>query len=285
MKPVTPPEYDFFSSFTSLVSRKQAGLDKDILLFISESIKERYSEYMSKKNRPETVSLIHRSPQEKLALQKCYDNSAKFKNDLLPEESTDEDAFILRCPYCQLNFANTWDHFLPREEFPDYSVFHPNLIRSCHDCNDTKKIFHVIPSRKTLHPYYDNLSFQYLRCSIDLKTTLFATYYIETSSSDELFDPYVAGIVHEHFNLFGLERKFRSEASRKLSDFYIAVKNVFSASAKPLKQVQVYTLVDDHLSALRALGEGVNCWEYAFWSAMRLSTKLFDYLRLLGISE
>lgn len=42
------------------------------------------------------------------------------------------------CALCGRTSASTIDHFLPKQWFPEYSIFHLNLIPCCDPCNRTK---------------------------------------------------------------------------------------------------------------------------------------------------
>ncbi|GAA5509516.1 hypothetical protein [Novipirellula caenicola] len=62
-----------------------------------------------------------------------------------------------RCPLCWQRTVGTLDHYLPKAEFPIYSVLPINLIPACIDCNKLKS--DEVPrkaSEQTIHPYFDN---------------------------------------------------------------------------------------------------------------------------------
>ena len=42
------------------------------------------------------------------------------------------------CPYCVVNSANTTEHILPKEKYPEYAVNVKNLIPGCGECNSAK---------------------------------------------------------------------------------------------------------------------------------------------------
>lgn len=44
----------------------------------------------------------------------------------------------LVCPLCGLTLCDQLDHYIPRDTMPEFSVFTPNLIPLCHDCNEEK---------------------------------------------------------------------------------------------------------------------------------------------------
>lgn len=73
--------------------------------------------------------------------------------------------FAARCPFCGISESSTLDHYLPKEQYPEYSVFPSNLVPSCAVCN-TRKRDRILEEgtnvRMFLHPCYDlipNLEF------------------------------------------------------------------------------------------------------------------------------
>jgi hypothetical protein len=72
------------------------------------------------------------------------------------------------CSFCAHGTPKSLDHFLPKSEFPEYSIFPLNLIPCCSDCNHDKSEYVAKSEEKQyLHPYYDDVSaLQWLECKI-----------------------------------------------------------------------------------------------------------------------
>lgn len=76
------------------------------------------------------------------------------------------------CPMCGSFFTTNLDHYFPKEDFPEWSVFSKNLIPACH-CNIRRK--RILTGKhshreRVLHPYYDNfLAQRLIGCSISPK--------------------------------------------------------------------------------------------------------------------
>ncbi|MGB3838704.1 MAG: hypothetical protein WA930_06290 [Rhodanobacter sp.] len=65
---------------------------------------------------------------------------------------------VARCPFCGISESSTLDHYLPKERYPEFSVFPKNLVPSCAVCNTRKRdrILDVGTNvRMFLHPCYD----------------------------------------------------------------------------------------------------------------------------------
>jgi hypothetical protein len=62
------------------------------------------------------------------------------------------------CPMCgEAGTPNTLDHFLPKQDFPDFSILPLNLVPACDICQGHKLTRYTGPDgRLFLHPYYDS---------------------------------------------------------------------------------------------------------------------------------
>lgn len=62
------------------------------------------------------------------------------------------------CPFCGgLGHVRTLDHYLPKANFPVYSVHPSNLVPCCRDCNTGKNAsFGQFSHEQPLHPYLDH---------------------------------------------------------------------------------------------------------------------------------
>ena len=64
---------------------------------------------------------------------------------------------IRTCPMCGALRAGTLDHLLPKEDFPEFAIFGPNLVPGC-SCNTLRgRTLTGGPNERILHPYYDDV--------------------------------------------------------------------------------------------------------------------------------
>ncbi|WEZ84817.1 HNH endonuclease signature motif containing protein [Rhizobium sp. 32-5/1] len=65
---------------------------------------------------------------------------------------------VARCPFCGISESTTLDHYLPKEQYPEFAIFPKNLVPCCSHCN-TKKRDRIVDAgtdvRMFLHPCYD----------------------------------------------------------------------------------------------------------------------------------
>jgi hypothetical protein len=278
MKNVPAPNGNHFADFKSLVKRKHSGVDRTILASLFQDIEARYDEYNHNKTKPELVTIVNRLQDEEAALKSCYDNSVKFKAGL--GAATSAAMPTPRCPYCQIDPARTWDHFLPAALFPDYYVYPPNLLRVCSSCNEGKNVGRVHPIRKTLHPYYDPLSkTRYLKCTIERRAKLTAIFSIDPDRTAHDYDAYIEEVARKHFDSYDLARKFCAESSRMIGDFEREIKDIFEITNSLPDQKWIDRIIGSQKKALLQKGEGPNNWEIAFWDGMNDFPGLLKYAK------
>lgn len=67
---------------------------------------------------------------------------------------------VARCPFCGISESSTLDHYLPKEQYPEFSIFPKNLVPSCALCNTRKKdriLEKGTDVRMFLHPCFDTI--------------------------------------------------------------------------------------------------------------------------------
>lgn len=72
------------------------------------------------------------------------------------------------CPMCGSPKTTSLDHLLPKEDYPEFSIFSKNLVPAC-DCNSKrgKATKNQLTGARVLHPYFDCCMLErQLSCSI-----------------------------------------------------------------------------------------------------------------------
>lgn len=70
---------------------------------------------------------------------------------------------LKHCPICGSPSIGTLDHYLPKEDFPEFSILPSNLLPACSLCNSGAKgrtFKGAAAGERFLHPYYDKLGAQ-----------------------------------------------------------------------------------------------------------------------------
>ncbi|MEN5290209.1 hypothetical protein [Stenotrophomonas lactitubi] len=139
----------------SISAAKQAPRDA-ILLTAQETILSSYGRY--EEAVPEVGEL------EKAALTELQKEAVQhgYTSETLPMVSLrtallDREC-VVRCPFCGIGESTTLDHYLPKEKYPEFSVFPKNLVPSCGYCNTRKSdriLLRGSTVRMFLHPCFD----------------------------------------------------------------------------------------------------------------------------------
>ncbi|WP_300574400.1 hypothetical protein [Phenylobacterium sp.] len=122
------------------------------------------------------------------------------------------------CPFCNLSEDPELDHYLPKGEYPEFSLFSRNLVPICGVCNKHKGV--VVRSsagdRVILFPPYDlTVEGVFLTMSIQYGASALASKY-EISAHTGL-TAHVLGILKRHFARLQLARRFEARANAQLA--------------------------------------------------------------------
>ncbi len=167
-----------------------------------------------------------------------------------------------KCPFCSLGQVTTLDHFLPKSEFPSFSVLPYNLVPCCKDCNHGKSASYAkLEEEQTLHPYYDNYDEeQWLFAEIIEKPFSPIKYEV---IAPETFDDIKKTRIKKHFEEFYLGKRFAIEAISELA----ILKNRFQRCGLTSDEVRLYLigLEKDNRE------EHINSWQTAMYQALSKS--------------
>ena len=124
----------------SIIKNKKKR-SKTILIPHISKVKERYNYYEQNFNSLHQITPLYDTwDLAKDELISCYGSNAAFsiaKNKLMATMPTPIQS---KCPYCMLNRPNTLDHYFDKSSYPEYSVFIPNLVCCCSECNSQKGV-------------------------------------------------------------------------------------------------------------------------------------------------
>lgn len=129
------------------------------------------------------------------------------------------------CPFCGFNIVSTLDHYLPKSNFPAFSVLPYNLIACCSDCNKMKSSnYAALEKEQTLHPYYDHKFFnkRWLFASV-VQDPLNIKFYVDPPNSWSKIDK---NRVEVHFKNYELANKFSIKARSELLELYFKLEKV-----------------------------------------------------------
>lgn len=215
MRNLPVPKINNKQRLAEIVSNKNK-LHKDRLVRIRSRVNNRYDDYDNHANVLENIPASEITGVCSDALIKCYTSKTKvmsaFRDELLYPELEDFD----ECPFCGIGEPTTLDHYLPKEEFPEFSVLSKNLIPICGVCNSNYKGRNWIENgnRLFLHTYYDQLPDESL---FEASVTVTNKVVIDFSTISVAAEPYFCSIFNHHFNKLRLNKRYKRKASTEIN--------------------------------------------------------------------
>jgi len=141
------------------------------------------------------------------------------------------DEFIdgAKCPFCGMGETSTLDHYLPKEDYPQFSIFSQNLVPACAACNTLKRnriLDEQAQVRLFLHPYFDNIpTREFLRVDVGLSAEGLQLSFRMTRPPS--LPQHAFRRLESHFKLLKLGNRYRRRALIKLGDQYRPLKRAY----------------------------------------------------------
>ncbi|WP_257539531.1 HNH endonuclease [Sphingobium sp. CFD-1] len=138
---------------------------------------------------------------------------------------------VARCPFCGISESSTLDHYLPKEQYPEFSVFPKNLVPSCAVCN-TRKRDRILDEgtnvRMFLHPCYDvipDMEFLTVRARMEADA-LILSYRLTRPTGMALR---TFRHLRSHFNELDLADRYRRMGLEHLGGQYPALRRAYGS--------------------------------------------------------
>jgi hypothetical protein len=136
---------------------------------------------------------------------------------------------VARCPFCGISESSTLDHYLPKEQYPEFSVFPKNLVPSCAVCN-TRKRDRILDEgtnvRMFLHPCYDvipDMAFLAVRARIEADALIMS--YRLTRPAGMALQTFQH--LQSHFNELDLADRYRRMGLEHLGGQHPALRRAY----------------------------------------------------------
>ena len=169
----------------------------------------------------------------------CYETTAKALQQLKTLISESQpDSVREVCPYCGIGGPRQFDHYLPKEKFPEFSVHSYNLVPCCGVCNGKKSDIWLQPNktRTFINFYLDSLpAVPMLDVTVQWsvkngKLVPVSTFQLKCPAG---FGAAEFQLVSTHFEKLGLLGRYKDQAHTE----FLAIRN--SALSREAKTVIV----------------------------------------------
>ena len=185
---------------------------------------------------------------------------------------------LASCPMCGSPVTGTLDHYLPRENFPEFSVMAANLIPACTHCNSGKKrrIFKGSSiDERFLHPYFDTIAMfpiWFIKVLPPYRAATFQPRVLPTVTGTS------AKTVAFHLeNVLGTQ--FRRSVERRWATLPEIIRNNAKQSGA-LSPSELKTFLAER-SRDATVSCGQNSWETAFFRGLEIDNTVQAYV--LGV--
>lgn len=163
-------------------------------------------------------------PKDDLLKMYAYKNKT-FQKLKTAITTTARNRIINTCQNCTINEINSFDHLLPKDEFPEFAVNPKNLFPSCTQCNGYKSIvWRHNGATLFLNLYLDALPIeQYLFVDIVVTDTVDAIFVVENRNN---INPQSFALISSHYRRLHLTDRFRLNRDDVVSELINTIKEM-----------------------------------------------------------
>jgi len=151
MNKISRPPYNDAAAISALAENARV-ISHPHLQASVKYILQNYKQYVSAEGNAFIVSPVKLSADVGCFLKKHYSAPPK---DLQYISEMRRESRYLGCPMCGSMLSGTLDHLLPKNSYPEFSVFSQNLVQAC-QCNSLRsEVLMGVANERVLHPYFD----------------------------------------------------------------------------------------------------------------------------------
>ena len=275
MKNLEPYNDDCFEFHAHVVNKKNIRKDDpdykgrlSALDPVIENLFKKYSDLISTENL-ESIKPYKLDIQERKDLLLLYRFGSKPLQELLIKLTTLEGRKFNTCQMCTIEPVGSFDHILPKEKFPEFSVNPINLLPSCKTCNGKKSDRWLENNERIFfNLYYDLLpDAQFLKVN-------FNSYPIPEFSIDKLTLPSdFYRLAQSHYKELNLFQRFRENSSEVIDSIFSNAKSLV-----PKIGFEEYKNTVIESSDEMRIIYGLNHWKYLLKVAIVSHKEFMNYL-------
>lgn len=272
----TPPCY--IKRYKAVVDAKHTGPTKTLLQLIHRGVSLRYTEYYTafQNNNLQSMAELPAMQAHKDQLQSCYINSTKPLRDIFKAIKTAQTTRMLqRCPYCGITLPNTFDHYLPKGRFPEFSAHTLNLVPCCSSCNSSKNERWLDGVNRIFINYYlDPLpDDQYLQVQIiSSPGSLAIAAEFSLVRPPAITDDQLWALIESHYDNLHLLNSYREEVNNEIFEIYeVCCCHLADGGNNVVNFL-------NGLSNSNAAILGANHWRVVLWRALAQDANFIDLI-------
>lgn len=258
MKTLAVPPVDARQAYTSISATRRPPARRARLLAASESVFAVYARYAGTPDNLVALQAAQTPPATPDDLESNYASRSKaarmLKGAIFGHNRGG------RCCLCGQAPAATLDHYLPKSEYPVFSILPPNLIPACWRCNHAKGgLFIEAEAALFIHGYFDTLptDVRFLYADIDDEDgELTVAFRVDPPAA---IGAALAARIQSHFRKLDLADYYLGEAINEVSERRAAIAELVNAGA-PASELRDYFKRE---ARSVAADKGINYWRFA----------------------
>jgi 5-methylcytosine-specific restriction endonuclease McrA len=129
------------------------------------------------------------------------------------------------CPYCTLSGADTIEHIIPKEDFPEYAIHVYNLIPCCGKCNSTKgdKIKDNSNNPEFINFYYHDIETdEFLQADLQFDNNGFPCFSFSLNFGKN-FNSILRKTIENHFTNLHLLDRYKKASVAKYAECELTI--------------------------------------------------------------
>ena len=230
MRSLTAPNFDPMDVFFDCVNNISDVQKRDLFLANTTNIEQAVTDYINA-SHTKTWCTLTRTPRgnsnnivtgslSKKALVDLYSKNMVASTG--PARTRYDEILAAangKCPFCGgIGHTKTLDHYLPKSNYPLYSVLPKNLVPCCRDCNTGRgSTFASNAENQTIHPYLDEQHFFTEKWVIGTISRTNPITIRFSAAPPEHWNPTDVQRAISHFETYGLAERYSIEAAGGLS--------------------------------------------------------------------
>lgn len=210
---------DAFELYKKAVERKTDTEGKACLKEIENEVERAYGDYQEAFDDRSVHLLNPRnsiSATDKELLLGLYGSDKKVVKGIRAWiDSHNKRTYLRKCPYCAIAPANTTEHILPKEKYPEYAINALNLLPCCSTCNSKKgeNVRDDNDKPYIINYYYDRLpNEQYLFVDVSIDAHDCPNFDYRLDNPNGIIDTDKFELIQRHFEKLGLLSRYKTEA-------------------------------------------------------------------------
>ncbi len=255
-----------------LVEERQNGRHRAFFRDIHPRWRERVASYVAVGGNPEQI--------ERWGEVTAKDVGDRFRNLYgSPQKGSIQQPILDRlrertlnlCPTCgEDGTPNTLDHYLPKKDYPEFSVTAANLFPMCDICQGKKNSDTLNDEGKRLfiHPYFDHFLDRQL-VVLDIDGPFEAPSSFSLAPPEDL-PPDVQALVTRHLGHLHIEARYAHYFRERYLHLLRSIRQIRSRDMAVLPLIEIFRGME--------LNKSVNAWGHVFYDGVLRNADLLAYL-------